>query len=228
MPIDKRYIVSCSYESKRQAHGGRETYLHGLLPALEGATGTKAVGIAPYHRNLSGFALRVITTIAPTYRGEAIPIELVQDRADHRWFYLLARNDDACRRLGEPPFFDGRPDNLYRVSDQGEAESARLLLRDVLLFSAAVRLAVRLLVADIPCTWLLHDWQGAACLLGQAPNDRDRFHLLLGSTYDSEGVSPELLREFGIDPDVCPGPGYCPTVLERALRLLPRNRSTRS
>jgi hypothetical protein len=58
--------------------------------------------------------------------------------------------------------------------------------------------------------------------LGHSPSSRDRVHVLLNSSYDSEGVSPTILRDFGIDPDSCPGPGDCPTILERALRLLPR------
>src|SRR5208282_3850312 len=95
-------------------------------------------------------------------------------------------------------------------------------LRDVLFFGVAVRQAVRLLSGDIPCTWLLHEWHGAACILGHPRSNRDRFYLLLRSSYDSLAVAPMLLRDFGIDPDACPGPGNCPTILERAMRLLPR------
>ncbi len=221
MSTEKRYMVSCSFESPRHAHPVQEKLLRGFLPAMEQATSIKTVGIAPCHQNLPSFPMRLVTTVTPSYRGTPIPMELAQDRDDHRWFYLLARNDDGCRRLGEPPYFNGRPDNLYQVSDQGDAENARLLLRDVLLFSAAVRLAVRLLVADIPCTWLLKEWQGAACILGGARTAHDRFHLILSSSHDSVPVSPELLRDFGIDPETCSGPGNCPTILERAIRLLP-------
>jgi hypothetical protein len=222
MPSEKRFIVSCSYVAKRQVHTVQETMLGRLLPTLEQAAGIPAIGLAPFHRNFPSFPARVITTIDPTYRGVPIPMDVLQDRVDHRWFYLLARDDDVCARLDEPPFFNGRPDDLYRVSDRGEAENAHLLLRDVLLFGSAVREAVRLLVGDIPCTWLLHEWQGAACILGNSRNGRDPFYLLLRSSYDSEAVAPKLLLDFGIDPDACPGPGDCPTILERARRLLPR------
>jgi len=222
MPSEKRFIVSCSYEAKRQTHTGQETMLGRLLPTLEQAAGIRAIGLAPFHRNFPSFPARVITTIDPSYRGAPIPMDVLQDREDHRWFYLLARDDDVCARLDEPPFFNGRPDDMYRVSDQGEAHNARLLLRNVLFFGVAVREAVRLLVGDIPCTWLLHEWQGAACILGNSRNGRDPFYLLLRSSYDSKAVASKLLLDFGIDPDACPGPGNCPTILERAMCLLPR------
>jgi hypothetical protein len=150
MSNEKRYIVSCSYESKRQAHPGQAAVLDRLLPVLEQSAGIPVIGVSPCHRNFPSFPTRWITTVAPPYRGGSIPVDVLQDRDDHRWFYLLARHEDVCDRPGEPPFFNGRADDLYRVSDQGESQNARLLLRDVLLFASAVRLAVRLLIADIP------------------------------------------------------------------------------
>jgi hypothetical protein len=225
----KHYIVSCSYGSKRHAGTAEATFLGQLLPALEQASGIPVIGIAPFHRNLPGFAMLLATTVAPSYRGASVPIEVLQDAQDHRWFYLRQRDTGVCAWLGEPPFFNGRPDNLYRVSDRDEAENTRLLLRDVLLFGSAVRQAVALLVGAIPATWLLHEWQGAACLLGHPQSGDVRFQLLLRSSYDSGALPDDLLRDFGIDPDTCPGPGPSPggspTVLERALRLLPRERT---
>jgi len=128
MSNEKHYIVSCSYESKRQTQVGQGVVLGRLLPTLEQAAGIPAIGLAPFHRNFPSFPARVITTIDPSYRGVPIPMDVLQDRED----------------------------------------------------------------------------------------------LLLRSSYDSKAVAPKLLLDFGIDPDACPGLGNCPTILERAMRMLPR------
>jgi hypothetical protein len=111
MPTEKRYTVWCSFESQRHGREGRVEPLGGILSALEEFLGTPAVGLAPHHRNLPSFPARFITTVTPKYREAPVPVDLLQDREDHRSFYLVARDRDVCAQLGEAPFFNGRPDD---------------------------------------------------------------------------------------------------------------------
>jgi hypothetical protein len=62
------------------------------------------------------------------------------------------------------------------------------------------------------------DWQCTAVAL----TIRNRpIMVTLHNVYDSGGVSPALLADFGIDPSLCPGPigSSAPTLLQRALPL---------
>jgi hypothetical protein len=209
-------LISFSYESPRHPHAGIAAVLRHLLDALAKTIGERVIGVAPCHRNRRAFPNHHIATVYPRFRGEAVPVEIRQDADDPSWFYLHPDDEEVCARLGEPPFFNGCSDNLYRANEDS-GENARLLIRDSLLASSALRLAVpRLVGGDAPCTFLLHDWEAAtyAMLPGRHPTERR--YLVWHNSYDSGGVHPRVLRDFDVT-DEFAGTGLHPTILERVM-----------
>ena len=209
-------VTSFSYESPRHPHAGIAAVKRHLLNPLAKTTGDRVIGVAPYHRNHRAFPNRHVATVYPCFRGERVPVEIQQDADDPSWFYLRPRDEDVCVRLSEPPFFNGHRDNLYRANEDS-GENVRLLIRDSLLASSALRLAVPWLVgADVPCTFLLHDWEAATYAMLPRRHDTERRYLVWHNSYDSGGVHPSVLRDFGVT-DKFADTGLHPTVLERVM-----------
>lgn len=194
-------IAFVSYETPFAPCGGIAAVL-GRLPARVHATARldtivltpfhhqieKMVALGRSHEGTFGVSFEDRTVVFHVYRHD-----------DKLPFYFLLPED---RR-----YFAGRR-HPYDVAGDD-------LLRDALLFGAAVPRALSTINPGKRWTLLLQDWEAATAVLATADSaSRPRAFVTMHNSYDAN-VDDGRLAALGFNPQACPGQ----TVLQRALVL---------
>lgn len=203
------------YETPFAPCGGVAAVMKFLPSALGQVSRQTVYVISPYHSKIPGsIGMRgemvELGTVALTYRGEAVPVEILLLERDVRWVFLRPTVTPA----GEVSFFSGAK-HPYDVGDYLH-EAPEVLRRDALLFGIAASKALSVLNGASSWVLLAQDWEAATICLAQADgtNNPQPVFITLHNSYDSPAPD-DLLRAFEVDPQDCLGT----TVLERALPL---------
>lgn len=195
-----------TYETAFAPCGGIAPVMDRLPGYVQEAAGCTTVVITPFHRSIEKTAscekeMCLVGSVAVPLAGDVVNVNIYQYRQSWPWYFL---------KPDHPQLFTGRR-HPYDVS-------ASVLRRDALFFAAATACALRII--DAQCTWklLLQDWEAAPtalALVGQTVPHQ--CFLTLHNSYDN-GVTPEELRQVGIDPAGFSGG----TILQQALSQVAR------
>ena len=195
-------IAFVSYETPFAPCGGIAAVMGRLPEKVQmAARDGSAVVITPFHHGIPKMA-----QLGQSHEG-SFGVTL----ADRTVVFHVHRHD-----LRVPYYFLLPEDRQYFAGHRHPYDiSSENLLRDALLFGAAVPQALHVIDPGKRWTLLLQDWEAATALLAMAENPgRSRGFITLHNSYDCS-VSVEQLAACGINPDLCPGG----TVLQRALPL---------
>jgi glycogen synthase len=194
-------IAFVSYETPFAPCGGIAAVM-GRLPAkVQAVSHIDSVVVTPFHHRIEKMA-----ALGRSYEG-SFGVAL----ADRTVVFQLYRHDDRL------PFFFLLPeDRQYFAGHRHPYDvNGNDLVRDALLFGAAIPRALHIINPGKRWTLLLQDWEAATAALAMADMPgRSRSFVTLHNSYDCT-VGNEHLAYFGINPDACPGG----TVLQRALPL---------
>ncbi len=194
-------IAFVSYETPFAPCGGIAAVM-GRLPARVQATShLDTIVLTPFHHGIEKMA-----ALGRSHEGSfGVPFEgrtvvfHVYRHDDKLPFYFLLPED---RR-----YFAGR----RHPYDVGGGD----LVRDALLFGAAIPRALPVINPGKRWTLLLQDWEAATAVLATAEAaGRPRAFVTLHNSYDAN-VDDDHLAALGFNPQACPGS----TVLQRALAL---------
>jgi glycogen synthase len=194
-------IAFVSYETPFAPCGGIAAVLGRLPQRVHAASHVNTAVVTPFHHRVGRMAALACSregTFGVPFEGRSVLIH-VHRYDDKVPYYLLLPEDRA--------FFSGQR-HPYDVS-------AERLLRDALLFGAAVPRALHVVAPGARWTLLLQDWEAATVALAAAEEAaRSRMFVTLHNSYDCP-VDDRQLDQAGINPGCCPGG----TVLDRALQL---------
>jgi glycogen synthase len=194
-------IAFVSYETSFAPCGGIAAVMARLPARVQSASHVETVVITPFHHRIEKMA-----TLGNSHEGSfGVTI------ADRTVVFHVHRHDDKIPyyflRPEDPRYFAGLK-HPYDVPGED-------LVRDALLFGAAVPRSLHIIHPGKRWTLLLQDWEAATATLAMAEiPGRSRSFVTLHNSYDCT-VSPEQLAASGINPDCCPGG----TILQRALPL---------
>lgn len=194
-------IAFASYETPFAPCGGIAAVM-GRLPARVAATShLDTIVVTPFHHQIAKMASLGRShegVFGVDFQGRTVVCHVY--RHDDRLPYYFILPEDSR-------FFAGRR-HPYDVGGDD-------LLRDALLFGAALPRALATINPGKRWTLLLQDWEAATAVLAsaEAPG-RPRSFVTLHNSYDAN-VSDGQLAELGFNPQACPGQ----TVLQRALAL---------
>lgn len=194
-------IAFVSYETQFAPCGGIAAVM-GRLPArVQSASHVDTVVITPFHHGIEKMA-----SLGRSHEGSfGIAV------ADRTVVFHVYRHDDKV-----PYYFLLPDDRRYFAGRRHPYDVAGDdLVRDALLFGAAIPRSLHIIHPGKRWTLLLQDWEAATAVLAMAESPgRSRAFVTLHNSYDCN-VSREQLEEVGINPDGCPGG----TILQRALPL---------
>jgi len=172
-----------------------------LPPRVQAVSHVDTIVVTPFHHRIEKMASLGRShegTFGVTLAGRVAVFHVY--RHDHKIPYYFLLPED--RR-----YFSGRR-HPYDVS-------ADDLLRDALVFGAAIPRALHVIDPGKRWTLLLQDWEAATAALAMADGPaRSRSFVTLHNSYDCN-VAGEQLSSVGINSDCCPGG----TILQRALPL---------
>lgn len=196
-----------TYETPFAPCGGIASVIDHLPCYIKEVSGLSTIVITPFHYNIkktSALKMLSIGEVSVPYSGGQIPVEVYQYDDKVSWYFLRAK--DSRFFAGENQPYDVGQDNL---------------IRDSLFFGAAVTRALQVIQTGTDWILLMQDWEAATTALALASRGRNcKLFLMLHNSYDSGGISGNLLRSMGIDPHACSGGSSMATVLERALPLI--------
>ncbi len=194
-------IAFVSYETPFAPCGGIAAVM-GRLPAkVQAVSHIDSVVVTPLHHRIEKMA-----SLGRSFEG-SFGIRL----ADRTVLFHVFRHDDKL-----PFYFLQAEDRRYFAGQRHPYDvPGDDLLRDALLFGAAIPRALHVINPGKRWTLLLQDWEAATAVLTMADMPgRSRCFVTLHNSYDCS-VGNEQLSYFGINPEACPGG----TVLQRALPL---------
>jgi glycogen synthase len=194
-------IAFVTYETPFAPCGGIAAVM-GRLPAkVQALSHIDSVVITPFHHRLERMA-----SLGRSFEG-SFGVSL----ADRTVLFHLFRHDDKL-----PFYFLQAEDRRYFAGARHPYDvSGEDLVRDALLFGAAIPRALHLIHPGKRWTLLLQDWEAATAALAMADMPgRSRCFVTLHNSYDCS-VGSDQLTYFGINAGACPGG----TVLQRALPL---------
>jgi glycogen synthase len=194
-------IAFVSYETPFAPCGGIAAVM-GRLPArVQSASHVETVVITPFHHRIEKMASLGRShegSFGVTIADRTIVFHVYRHDIQIPYYFLLPEDRRYFAGKGHP----------YDVSGED-------LVRDALLFGAAIPRSLHIVNPGKRWTLLLQDWEAATAVLAMAESpSRSRAFVTLHNSYDSN-VSPEQLSAAGINPDCCPGG----TILQRALPL---------
>jgi glycogen synthase len=194
-------IAFVSYETPFAPCGGIAAVM-GRLPArLQATSHLDTIVLTPFHHQIEKMAALGRShegTFGVSFEGRTIVCHIYRHDDKLPFFFLLPED----RR-----YFAGRRHPYDVAGDE--------LLRDALLFGAAVPRALAVINPGKRWTLLLQDWEAATAVLASADAaSRPRAFVTLHNSYDAN-VPDEALAALGFNPRACPGH----TVLQRALAL---------
>lgn len=206
--IDRIAVVS--YESPYAPCGGITPVMRHLPAALGAASKRPTIGVTPFHgrlpqsRNILDRATPV-GSVWVQWLGQPLQLRVLRYLEDWSW-YLLQSTDTRI--------FAGRR-HPYDAPDEGVGAD-RTLLRDSLIFGAAVGKLLPMLAPGQRWGVLMQDWQAATAALSLAADRMDHsLRLVLHNSYDAP-LTDNDLWEAGIDSPTVEGT----TVLQRASHLV--------
>jgi glycogen synthase len=191
-------IAFVSYETPFAPCGGIAAVI-GRLPARVQTVDT--VVITPFHHRIEKMA-----SLGRSHEGSfGVTI------ANRTVVFHVYRHDDKI-----PYYFLLPEDRRYFAGLRHPYDlSGEDLVRDALLFGAAIPRSLHIINPGKRWTLLLQDWEAATAVLAMAESPgRSRTFVTLHNSYDCS-VTPEQLTAAGINSDCCPGG----TILQRALPL---------
>jgi glycogen synthase len=194
-------IAFVSYETPFAPCGGIAAVM-GRLPArVQESSHVETIVITPFHH-------RIPKMIALGHSHEG---SFGIKTADRTVVFSVRRHDDKV-----PYYFLLPEDRQYFAGARHPYDVPGAdLIRDALLFGAAIPRALHVIDPGKRWTLLLQDWEAATAVLAMAEGpSRSRAFVTLHNSYDCH-VSPDQLLAAGINPDSCPGG----TILQRALPL---------
>lgn len=194
-------IAFVSYETSFAPCGGIAAVM-GRLPArVQSTSNVETVVITPFHHRVPR-----MVSLGHSYEG-SFGIKT----ADRTVVFHVHRHDERV-----PYYFLLPEDRQYFAGLRHPYDvPGGDLVRDALLFGAAIPRALHVIDPGKRWTLLLQDWEAATAVLAMAENPgRSRAFVTLHNSYDCH-VSPDQLLAAGINPDACPGG----TILQRALPL---------
>lgn len=194
-------IAFVSYETPFAPCGGIAAVM-GRLPArVQAASHVETIVVTPFHHRIEKMA-----ALGRSHEGTfGVPF------ADRTVVFHIYRHDDKI------PFYFLLPEDRQFFAGQRHPYDigGGDLLRDALLFGAAIPRCLHVIDPGKRWTLLLQDWEAATAVLATADSPgRPRAFVTLHNSYDCN-VSSGHLSHIGINPDSCPGD----TVLQRALPL---------
>ncbi|MSR56921.1 MAG: hypothetical protein EXS05_04535 [Planctomycetaceae bacterium] len=194
-------IAFVSYETPFAPCGGIAAVM-GRLPARVQATShLETIVVTPFHHAIEKMAALGRShegTFGVPFEGRTVVCHLYRHDLQVPFYFVLPESRD---------YFAGKR-HPYDISGDD-------LLRDALLFGAAVPRALSVINPGKRWTLLLQDWEAATAILATADTaGRTRAFVTLHNSYDAN-ISDERLSSLGFNPAACPGD----TVLQRALRL---------
>jgi glycogen synthase len=194
-------IAFISYETPFAPCGGIAAVM-GRLPAkVQAASHVDSVVVTPFHHRIEKMA-----SLGRSFEGTfGVPV------ADRTVVFHVFRHD-----LKLPYYFLLPEDRRYFAGKRHPYDvSGDDLLRDGLLFGAAVPRALHVINPGKRWTLFLQDWEAATAVLAMADMPgRPRSFVTLHNSYDCT-VTNGHLEYLGMNPDCCPGG----TILQRALPL---------
>lgn len=194
-------IAFVSYETPFAPCGGIAAVM-GRLPARVQATShLDTIVVTPFHHRIEK-----MVQLGRSHEGSfGVPFE------GRTVVFHIYRHDDKL------PFFFLLPEDRRYFAGQRHPYDVGGddLLRDALLFGAAIPRALSVINPGKRWTLLLQDWEAATAVLATAGGPgRSRAFVTLHNSYDAN-VSDEHLAGLGFNPQSCPGH----TVLQRVLAL---------
>lgn len=174
----------------------------GRLPArVQAVSHVDSIVVTPFHHRIEKMA-----ALGRSHEG-SFGISL----GDRNVLFHVYRHDDKL-----PYYFLLPEDRRYFAGLKHPYDvSGEDLVRDALLFGAAIPSALHVINPGKRWTLLLQDWEAATAVLAMAERPgRSRSFVTLHNSYDCN-VSNEQLAYFGINAESCPGG----TVLQRVLPL---------
>lgn len=194
-------IAFVSYETPFAPCGGIAAVV-GRLPArVQAASHLDTIVLTPFHHGIEKMAALGRShegSFGVPFGGTTVVFHLYRHDDKLPYYFLLPED----RR-----FFAGRR-HPYDVAG-GD------LLRDALLFGAAIPRALPVIHPGKRWTLLLQDWEAATAILATADAAaRLRAFVTLHNSYDAS-IDDNQLAALGINPEACPGD----TILQRALAL---------
>jgi len=211
----KQRVAVVTYETPHARGGGIAAVLGHQPALLRTVLGQSVPVITPRHRKaadmkrLPNDEIRTLGSLDVRCPVGQVVME-VQFYNNTNTYFL----DVADPRL-TPQAFPGDP-TPYSIKIPG-TNAADVLLRDALLFGVGVPRALKIIDPDTE-SWilLLQDWQAATVAFCSTEH---ALFLTLHNSYDSGAVPDRTLRDYDIDPALCPGPvgTNAGSVLERAI-----------
>jgi glycogen synthase len=194
-------IAFVSYETAFAPCGGIAAVM-GRLPArVQAVSRLDTIVVTPFHHaieKMSALGRSHEGTVGVPFEGRTVVVHIYRHDDKVPFFFLLPED----RR-----YFAGKRHPYDLPGDD--------LLRDALLFGAAVPRVLSEIEPGKRWTLLLQDWEAATTILATADGaNRPRAFVTLHNSYDV-GVSNDRLTSLGFNPRACPGD----TVLQRALAL---------
>jgi glycogen synthase len=194
-------IAFISYETPFAPCGGIAAVM-GRLPAkVQAASHVESIVVTPFHHQIEKMA-----SLGRSFEGSfGVTV------ADRTVVFHIYRHD-----LKLPYYFLLPEDRRYFAGRRHPYDvSGDDLLRDALLFGAALPRALHIINPGKRWTLFLQDWEAATAVLATADMPgRPRSFVTLHNSYDCT-VTNGHLEYLGINPDCCPGG----TILQRALPL---------
>ncbi|MBS0261893.1 MAG: glycogen/starch synthase [Planctomycetes bacterium] len=194
-------IAFVSYETSFAPCGGIAAVMARLPARIQSVSHVETVVITPFHHRVPK-----MVTLGHSYEG-SFGIKT----ADRNVVFHVHRHDDQV-----PYYFLLPEDRQYFAGQRHPYDvPGHDLVRDALLFGAAIPRALHVIDPGKRWTLLLQDWEAATAVLAMAESPgRSRAFVTLHNSYDCH-ISPDQLHMAGINPDACPGG----TILQRALPL---------
>ncbi len=209
-------LAFISYETPYAPCGGIAAVMARMPGYVRTAAGLDTVVITPFHHRIektSSLALDWVGNVQVETPAEGLAVDIgrLVDKNGLAWYFLKAQDES---------FFAGER-HPYDVA-RTQQEIGRILQRDALFFGAALAKALPVIDPAAHWTLLMQDWEAATAALALGRR-RSQYglYLTLHNSYDSGGVSDDILEAVGIDPRFCKGPAGSTraSVLERVLRL---------
>lgn len=195
-------IAFVSYETPFAPCGGIAAVMARLPARVQAVSHVDTVVITPFHHRVEKMA-----SLGRSHEGTfGVTI------ADRTVVFHLYRHDD-----NKIPYYFLLPEDRQYFAGLKHPYDVpgENLVRDALLFGAALPRSLHMINPGKRWTLLLQDWEAATAVLAMADSPgRARTFVTLHNSYDCS-VAAEQLTWAGINPDSCPGG----TILQRALPL---------
>jgi glycogen synthase len=207
-------LAFVTYETPYAPCGGIAAVMKRLPGCVRAASGLPTVVLTPYHHRIkktTSLNLDPVGSVTIPFDSSEIAVNIYRREGRLSWYFLRPEDERFFAGVRHP--FD---------VGQTQEQIAANLLRDSLLFGAAVARSLPVIDPEAHWTLMMQDWEAATTTLALA-NQRSahRLFLTLHNSYDSGAARDDQLLRVGINPSHCPGPPGSreATVLERALLL---------